>query len=143
MPRRSSQLVSATQAPDSAEKNAEINARHTASKGLLDVATVTAMYREIVDRGLREKASHAIRAFAGADADSFIAEAFTYDPPDRGLYAIRNAINHGTVDVNDPETVMLIDSRFSALFILVRVLLNGVLRINALQRVDASRHGAG
>jgi len=126
-----------------AEKNAQINARLAASNGLLDVASVTAMYREIVDRGLREKASHAIRACAGADADSFIAEAFTYDPPDRGLYAIRNAINHGTVDVNDPETVMLIDSRFPALFILVRILLNGVLRINALQRADAARRGTG
>lgn len=125
------------------EKNAAINARVVSANGVLDVATVAALYREVVDRGLREKASHAIHLCAGSAADGFITEAFAYDPPNHSLYAIRNAINHGTVNVNDPETIMLVDSRFASLFRLVRVMLNGVLRINALGRTVTSRGSAG
>lgn len=120
------------------EKNAALNARLAESNGVLNVAIVAAMYREIIDRGLREKAAHAVRLCSEDDADGWIADAFAYRPPEHGLYAIRNAINHGTIDVNDPETVMLVDSRFSSLFRLVRVLLNGILNINAIERVRAS-----
>jgi hypothetical protein len=43
---------------------------------VLDVAAVAALHREIVDRGLREKASHAIRLCAGTAADALFTEAF-------------------------------------------------------------------
>lgn len=125
------------------EKNAAIKEKVASANGMLDVSIVTALYREIVDRGLREKASHAIRLCAGASANEFMAEAFAYAPPEHGLYAIRNSINHGTVNVHDPETVMLVESRFSSLFMLVRVMLNGLLRINAIKLSQATVPGAG
>ena len=112
------------------EKNEAIEARLAALGGVPDVAELAAIYRDVVDPGFKAKASHGIRLCTGSDADRLIVQAFDYTPSDHGLYALRNAINHGTVDVDDPETTMLIDSRFSALFVLVYSMCNGLLRLN-------------
>jgi hypothetical protein len=120
----------------STEKNAQINARLKESNGVLTAQLVTEMYRGIVDRGFREKASHAIRVCAGDHGERFITEAFSCNPPNHRLYAIRNAINHGNIDVNDPETTMLIESRFSTLFFLIRILVNAILKISHREQPD-------
>lgn len=119
------------------EKNDEINQRVASANGVFDVSMINDLYHEIVHRGLREKASHAIRQCIGDQATEFIAEAFDYAPHEHGLYAIRNSINHGTVDIHDPETVMLVDSRFSSLYMLVRLMFNGLLRLNATNMLQA------
>ena len=97
------------------------------SIGLSDIA---AMYREVVDPGLRRKAEHALAVCTGADAPILVKECFDHEPSDYSLYAIRNSINHGTVDVDDPETAMLVEERFPMLSSVVRLTLNGLLRIN-------------
>jgi hypothetical protein len=56
-------------------------------------------------------------------------------PPERSLYAIRNAINHGTVDVDDPETAMIIESRFPELWLLVFSMVSGILHLKLRPKV--------
>ena len=92
---------------------------------------IAALYRDVVDPGFRAKAEHAVRACAGERAENFITHCFYHDPVDQGLYAIRNAINHGTVNVDDPETVMVLGARFPELCRLVFTMLSGVLILNA------------
>ena len=91
---------------------------------------IAALYRDIVDPGFRAKAEHAVRACAGERAENFISHCFYHDPANQGLYAIRNAINHGTVDVDDPETAMVVGARFPELWGLVFTMLTGVLTHN-------------
>jgi hypothetical protein len=101
-------------------------------------ADVEALYREIVDPGLRVKAEHALHVCVPLEAAHFLKQAFDYEPKDHRLYTIRNAINHGTIDVDDPETVMFIETRFVELWKLVFLMLKGVLHVNLQQKAQSS-----
>jgi hypothetical protein len=95
------------------------------------VAEFAAIYREVIDPGFREKAEHAMRVCVSKHADHFIEQCFGRKPSERQLYAIRNAIQHGTVDVDDPEVSIVVESRFLELWQLVFSMLTGVLLLNA------------
>lgn len=116
--------------PTRDEKKQAIDVRLKKAGTDVDSGDIEYLYREVVDPGLRRKAEHAIRQCAGEKADDLIGHCFEYDPANQGLYAIRNCINHGTVDVDDPETVMMIGSRFRHLFVLVFTMLRGVLSLS-------------
>jgi hypothetical protein len=112
------------------EKNNAITDRLEAAGGRLDVSQLQALYREVVDPGFRAKAEHAIRLCTGEHASRLISQCFAHVPAEHSLYNLRNSINHGAVDVDDPETAMLIDSRFPDLFTLVFLMCGGLLRLN-------------
>ena len=80
--------------------------------GALSLSEVAECYR-IVDPGFRAKASHALGVCFGADAPRYIEECFTQVNQDDRLYAIRNAINHGDVDAENPHEQLRIASRLS------------------------------
>ena len=61
------------------------------------------------------------------------------DPADLGLYNIRSSINHGTVDVNDQESFLIVKSRFPQLWGLVFGMLDGVIYLNMRSKVQRAR----
>jgi hypothetical protein len=113
------------------EKQKAIDASLKQLDGKLTPADVQTMYSEIIRPGFRQLAEHAIRVSAVHEAEQLIAECFQYEPEERGLYAIRNSISHGTADVDDPETTMMVGSRLPKLQVLVFRMLVGVLLLNA------------
>lgn len=125
------------------EKIEALNSRLATAGGRLDPALVSAMYREIVDTGFREKAIYALRLCAGTEADEMIRQAFNYEPKTQSLYSLRNAINHGTIDVNDPETTMLLEYRFGSIFRLIKAMMHGIFYLRLAQLVAPTRQPHG
>lgn len=76
-------------------------------------------YRHIVNPGFRSPASHALQVCFDSNSDKYIEECFNLLPERDRLYNIRNAINHGEVDAENPEELIRIESRFSKLFLIV------------------------
>lgn len=122
------------------QKEDEIQKRLAAVE-VVGPSQIASIYHEVVNPGFRSAAEHAIRTCAGDSADDLICNCFAYTPRDHSLYAIRNAINHGSVDIDDPETLMIIDSRFMHLGTLVFKMLRGVLYMNA-RSVASKQTGA-
>jgi hypothetical protein len=60
-------------------------------------------YRTIINPGLRGKASYALKQCFGAEAQAYIDECFEGTNQHDSLYQIRNAINHGDFDAENPE----------------------------------------
>ena len=65
------------------------------------------------------KASHALKECFGDEADKYIEECFRLSVQKERLYDIRNAINHGEVDAENPEELIRIESRLSRLWLIV------------------------
>ncbi len=86
--------------------------------GALTLSEVEDCYR-IVNPGFRAKASHALTVCFGDAAPRYIEECFTQADEDNRLYAIRNAINHGDVDAENPDEQLRIESRLSRLWMIV------------------------
>ena len=76
-------------------------------------------YRHIVNPGFRSPASHALQVCFDSNSVKYIEECFNLLPERDRLYNIRNAINHGEVDAENPEELIRIESRFSKLFLIV------------------------
>jgi hypothetical protein len=112
------------------QKAKAINDRLAKTGGSLDPSDIAALYRNVVDPGLRPKVEHALNLCIPDHVEYFMKQCYDHEPADRGLYAIRNAINHGTVDVNDPETAMIFAARFPELSKLVFLMVRGVLLLN-------------
>lgn len=86
--------------------------------GALTLPQVVDCYR-IVNPGFRAKASHALTVCFGDAAPRYIEECFTLADKDNQLYAIRNAINHGDVDAENPDEQLRIQSRLRRLWMIV------------------------
>ena len=86
--------------------------------GALTLPEVEDCYR-IVNPGFRAKASHALTVCFGDAAPRYIEECFTLADKDNRLYAIRNAINHGEVDAENPDEQLRIQSRLRRLWMIV------------------------
>ncbi len=86
--------------------------------GALTLSEVEDCYR-IVNPGFRAKASHALTVCFGDAAPRYIEECFTQADEDNRLYAIRNAINHGDVDAENPDEQLRIQSRIFRLWMIV------------------------
>lgn len=96
----------------------------------LSASDVADLYNGVVNLGLRHRARHALNLCAADKADHFMTQCFEFTPETQRLYSLRNQINHGTIDVDDPQTYMLINSRFSELHSVVYATLNGLLLLN-------------
>jgi hypothetical protein len=101
------------------EKQAMIEAFFDSRNGLLTAENIQECFRTIVDTGLRGKAKYALEICFGKEvADAYIGECFG-PPSHESLYAIRNSINHGDIDAENPEELIRIQSKLSRLWMIV------------------------
>ncbi|MFT4555819.1 MAG: hypothetical protein ACI92S_001154 [Planctomycetaceae bacterium] len=87
--------------------------------GKLSSSDIATCYQEIVNPGFVGKASHALGVCFADLAPEYINECFRLpDRPNR-LYDIRNAINHGDIDAENPEERLRVDARLSKLWMII------------------------
>jgi hypothetical protein len=72
-----------------------------------------------VNPGFVGKASHALRECFPNEAETYIDECFKAEDRRKRLYDIRNAINHGEVDAENPDELIRIESRLKLLWMIV------------------------
>ncbi|UCC31971.1 MAG: hypothetical protein JSU86_06765 [Phycisphaerales bacterium] len=87
--------------------------------GKLTSADVAQCYQEIVNPGLVGKASHALTVCLGQQAAGYITDCFHLQDRQNRLYDIRNAINHGDIDAENPEELLRVESRLTKLWTIV------------------------
>jgi hypothetical protein len=90
-----------------AEKQTGIDAFVAERNGKLDAAAISECYKAFVDPGFVAKASHALKVCFPQRADQYVVECFRMKPEQDRLYNIRNAINHGDVDADNPNELPL------------------------------------
>ena len=73
----------------------------------------------MVNPGFVGKAQHALTICCNEGANSYIDECFGLADKRNRLYEIRNAINHGSIDAENPKELMRIESRLRKLFFIV------------------------
>ena len=112
------------------EKQAGIDAFVEVRKGKLDPAAVSECYKSFVDPGFVAKASHALRVCSPDRADQYVMECFKMKPEQDRLYNIRNAINHGDVDADDPLELLRVEDRHSRLWMIVFGMLGLIIPID-------------
>jgi hypothetical protein len=101
------------------EKQAGIDAFVGVRNGRLDAAGVSECYKAFVDPGFVAKAIHALKVCFPDRADQYVIECFRMKPEQDRLYNIRNAINHGDVDADNPSEVLRVEDRHSRLWMIV------------------------
>ena len=87
--------------------------------GHLTAQHIDELYRSVVNPGFVGRAKHALRVCFGGVASDYIHECF--DRPDRHnrFYEIRNAINHGEIDAENPQERIRIESRLALLHLML------------------------
>ncbi len=85
--------------------------------GKLTPGDVQNLYRQVVDPGFVGKASHALRVCFPTEGDKYVFECFK--AKDESLYEIRNAINHGELDAENPEVLIRIEEKQIRLWMIV------------------------
>lgn len=101
------------------EKQRQLDAFIKAKNGKLTSDDIEKCYKDIVNPGFVGKASHALKVCFPEEAGMYIDECFQILDHRNRLYNIRNAINHGNIDAENPEELMRIDSRLSRLWMIV------------------------
>jgi hypothetical protein len=113
-----------------AEKQAGIDAFVAKRNGKLDAAAISECYKAFVDPGFVAKASHALEVCFPHRADQYVAECFRMKPEQDRLYNIRNAINHGDVDAENPNELLRVEDRHSRLWMIVFGMLGLIIPID-------------
>lgn len=98
--------------------------------GKLDAAAISECYRSFVEPGFVAKASHALKVCFPERAEDYIRECFRMKPEQDRLYNIRNAINHGDVDVDNPGEILRVEDRHSRLWMIVFGMLGRIIPID-------------
>ena len=70
---------------------------------------------QILEPGMPGRAEHALRVCFGSAAERFANECFRMAPEEDQLYRIRNAINHGEIDAENPSELIRVESRLPEL----------------------------
>ena len=97
--------------------------------GKLDTTSIGECYRKFVDAGFVGKASHALRQCFPERADKYILECFKIKPEKDRLYNIRNAINHGDIDANNPQELIRIEDKQRRLWMIVFGMLGRIIAV--------------
>jgi hypothetical protein len=113
-----------------AEKQTGIAAFVAERNGKLDAAAISECYKAFVDPGFVAKASHALKVCFPHRADRYVAECFRMKPEQDRLYNIRNAINHGDVDADNPNELLRVEDRHSRLWMIVFGMLGVIIPID-------------
>jgi hypothetical protein len=98
--------------------------------GKLNAAAISECYKTLIDPGFVARASHALSICFDDQAARYIDECFRMKPEQDRLYNIRNAINHGDVDADDPSELLRIDDRHSRLWMIVFRMLGRLIPID-------------
>ena len=101
------------------EKQARLDEFIAKRSGKLTPGDIQECYNEIVNPAFKGKASHALRECFGDSAQGYINECFESSTPRGSLYDIRNSINHGEVDAENPEELIRIEARLNKLWIIL------------------------
>ena len=104
--------------PSRISKQAQIDA-FISSRAKLTASDITELYQQVVNPGFVGKAQHALRVCFKDQADRYIRECFSRPQRRERLYDVRNAINHGEVDAEDPRELLRIQARFARLWMIV------------------------
>lgn len=89
--------------------------------GKLTSHDIQKCYQEIVNPGFVGKASHALKVCfpVKEEHEKYIYECFKIEDERQRLYDIRNAINHGEVDAENPDELIRIESRLFQLWTII------------------------
>jgi len=111
-----------------AQKEAAIQQLLERHEGRLTVGFVEEAYRQVVDRGFRAKALHALIAlFDKPGALHYYKQCFLIQPKEDRLYGIRNAIQHGTINAEDPMELVRVQSRLHKLWFILWGMLSPIM----------------
>jgi hypothetical protein len=89
------------------------------NSGKLTPALIDACYKSVINPGFVLKATHALEVCFEKEAVDYINECFRLAQKKDRLYEIRNSINHGNVDAENPHELIRISSRMSRLWMIV------------------------
>jgi hypothetical protein len=110
-----------------AAKTTAINAFLLERGGTLDADSLSQCYRTYVDPGFAAKATHVLHVCFGDKGARYAHQCFRVKPERDRLYSIRNAINHGDLDIADPNEHFRVHSHHSLLTIIVLGILGRLL----------------
>jgi hypothetical protein len=105
--------------PTKVEKQAQINEFVQKRGGQLTTKDIEQCYQTIVNPGFVGKALHALTVCFGNQGESYAEECFRLSPQEDRLYAIRNAINHGDIDAENPNELIRVEARLTRLWMIV------------------------
>src|SRR5262249_5141286 len=104
----------------SSEKQAEIEEFFRQPGRSITARDIQDCFRSIIDPGFRGKAVHAFQVcFGQKDAVRYSEECFTLKDKQNRLYDIRNAINHGSIDAENPTELIRIEAKLTRLWMIV------------------------
>ena len=101
------------------EKQEQIDKFVQQHGGHISVADVEECYQKIVRPGFVGKASHALNICFGVDGDRYVDDCFRLSPAEDRLYDVRNAINHGDIDAENPHELLRVQARLGRLWMIV------------------------
>jgi hypothetical protein len=98
--------------------------------GKLTAQDVQDCYRDVIDTGLRGKAMHALTVCFGEQGKSYAKECFQLPDKSNRLY-IRSAINHGSIDAENPSELVRVEARLHRLWMIVWRMFSCLVRFEA------------
>jgi hypothetical protein len=102
------------------EKQKRIDTLLAKHDGQVTPQFIAQAFREVVDAGLRPKAHHALCVcFGSTQGEQYSHECFGSENPRDQLYSVRNLIDHGDIDAENPEELTRIQSRLNRLWMIV------------------------
>lgn len=101
------------------EKQQKIDDFLKDKEGHLTAADIEHCYRQVVNPGFVAKATHALEVCFGDGALLYVEECFHLEWKNDRLYNIRNAINHGDIDAEDPDELFRVNSRLRVLWFII------------------------
>lgn len=101
------------------EKQKRIDKFLAAIPGKPGAEDIQQCYQTIVNPGFVGRATHALAVCFDDSGDRYAEECFRRSPDEDRLYEIRNAINHGEIDAENPVELIRVEARLSVLWMIV------------------------
>jgi len=105
--------------PSRAEEKQLIDKLLAKNSGVVSQQFILQAYQEVVNPGFVGKASHALRVCFEEEAAHYIRECFKLPRRQDRLYDIRNAINHGDIDAENPNELLRLEARLPRLWMII------------------------
>lgn len=98
--------------------------------GKLTPGDIQEAYLTIVNPGFVGKASHALRVcFPEGEREQYVSECFK--AKEESLYEVRNAINHGEIDAENPEELIGVGAKLTRLQVILLMMFGRILPFSA------------
>ena len=94
----------------------EIFAKYGNSPSL---AFIDEAYKSVINPGFKHSAIHALNVCFKESSNHYIEQCFELNEIDNRLYNIRNSINHGSIEVENPRESIRIESRLKELRLMI------------------------